>query len=93
MTNTEFTLQHRQQLFQASNKIVTQSTIPIFRFDENQLRLHGTGVFLRIGDRHFILTAAHVLDANVYHKMSTPSAFLRVQTSIDAHSSIEIKLP
>jgi hypothetical protein len=69
MTNTEFTLQHREQLFQASNEIVTQATIPIFRFDENQLRLHGTGVFLQIGDRHFILTAAHVLDSNVYHKI------------------------
>ncbi len=69
MTTVEFTLHHRKQLFQASNILLTKATVPIFRYENSQLLLNGTGVFLRIGDSHFILTAAHVLDASVYRKI------------------------
>lgn len=69
MSTSDFTLQHREQLFQASNNLLTKATVPILRYEDAQLLLNGTGVFLRIGDRHFIVTAAHVLDANVYRRI------------------------
>jgi hypothetical protein len=69
MTNAEFTLKHRQQLFQASNDLLTKATVPILKYVDDQLLLNGTGVFLKVGDSHFILTAAHVLDSYVHHKI------------------------
>jgi len=62
-----FTPQHREQLFSATNGRLTKATLPVLSYVNQRLQLSGSGVFLKIGDRDFILTAAHVLDLNVFH--------------------------
>jgi hypothetical protein len=39
-------------------------TVPIFRFDSRYPWLNGTGVFIIVDNQHFVVTAAHVVEAS-----------------------------
>lgn len=41
---------------------IVKCTIPLYAWIKNLVELKGTGTLFRIGDRHFVLSAAHVLD-------------------------------
>jgi hypothetical protein len=41
---------------------INQVTIPLYKPRDGGIRPWGTGTLLHVGDRHFILTAAHVID-------------------------------
>lgn len=48
---------------------IAKTSICLYVWNEERLKVAGTGVLLRIADRHFILSAAHVIDLTFYHKM------------------------
>lgn len=46
---------------------VVKSTICIYGW-QDKLKATGSGVLLRVADRHFLISAAHVLDLTFYHQ-------------------------
>jgi hypothetical protein len=50
---------------------ISRATIPFFAFHNNQVVLFGSGTLLQIADRHFIVSAAHVLDYPAVHGIPT----------------------
>ncbi|MBI1901016.1 MAG: hypothetical protein HYS13_07885 [Planctomycetia bacterium] len=58
------------QLFALADRcqpIVTKYTVCIYAHQQNRLQVVGTGLVLRIADKHFLMSAAHVLDFTFYH--------------------------
>lgn len=53
------------------NAVISKSTVCIYVWQERIKRLAvlGSGILLRVGDRHFLLSAAHVLDYGFYLHM------------------------
>ncbi|MBN9519493.1 hypothetical protein J0H58_13380 [bacterium] len=59
---------HREITPKAFTEIIQPSTIPISREVRGQLDQFGSGVLLEIGDKSFIVSAAHVLDWAALHE-------------------------
>lgn len=55
------------RLYDASGVNLVRATIPILAAKDDRIVPVGTGVLLKIGTKHFVLTAAHVLDLNIEH--------------------------
>jgi hypothetical protein len=48
--------------------LVTKHTVCIYAHQES-LKTAGTGVLLRVAAKHFLVSAAHVMDLNFYHQL------------------------
>ena len=63
-------LQHMKSMMWASEKKQSKHVCPIVGAEENgRPLLVGSGVLAKFGNRHFVLTAAHVLDENQFSTM------------------------
>jgi hypothetical protein len=58
-------------LLERAQLIITKYTVCIYVWQEkiSQLTVAGTGVLLRVGERRFLLSAAHVLDLAFFFHM------------------------
>jgi len=58
-----------QRLYALTNECqprISKSTICLYGF-QNGLKQNGTAILLRVADKHFLVSAAHVLDFTFYH--------------------------
>lgn len=53
---------HWKKLLEQSNPITISAAVPFYASQEGRVTSCGSGVLLAVGERKFILTAAHVLD-------------------------------
>ena len=42
-------------------RLIEAATVPLYGFQDNQVKQDRTGILFRVADKHFILTAAHRL--------------------------------
>jgi hypothetical protein len=55
------------RVYEASAPDISRSTVSIYGYHQNAIRQNGSGVLLQIGDEHFLLSAAHVIDFTSIH--------------------------
>lgn len=69
------------ELADRAQQVITKYTVCIYVWQKKikRLAVAGTGVLLRVGDRHFLLSAAHVLDLGFHLKMP-----MAIQPSLDS---------
>jgi hypothetical protein len=51
----------------ASAPEISRSTVSIYGYHQNAVHQNGSGVLLEIGEKHFLLSAAHVIDFTSIH--------------------------
>jgi hypothetical protein len=55
--------------FDQAGTDTSHSTVAIYAWHEKRVHLNGSGVLLNIGDGYFLVSAAHVLDLAMIHKI------------------------
>jgi hypothetical protein len=56
-----------RQVYEASALEISRATVSIYGYHQRAVHQNGSGVLLKIGDKHFLLSAAHVIDYTAIH--------------------------